>query len=647
MPPRMIMSEKIEAYQHKDKRKNNPPVGLVTPETDGVEEKQSWAYDPHIDPALQFDGNANRAAVEKLIDDALESGDQASMQVALETLKQMHAPYLNWTGKAEKTSFEVDTVSLHVHERIAPATILQAVRHNLDEKKSVGDFGEQADLFDSNVFAAEPLREAVEFYKHDKGWANRMIAGDSLLVMNSLLQKESLAGQVQMIYIDPPYGIKYGSNFQPFVNKRDVKDRSDEDLTQEPEMIKAFRDTWELGIHSYLTYLRDRLLLTRELLAESGSVFVQISDENVHHVREIMDEVFGDENFVSEIIYIRGVPGLGDTLSNVNDFILWYSKNKQKAKYNPLFNNRPSKTIASAYNYVEEASGKIRRLTSEEIKGTKEFVGKRFKSSAIVARDSSVTGTFDFEHQNLIYKLPPNSHWKTSKIGLKNLTKCNRAVGFGKTLTYKMYSEDFPYVPISNVWDDVFESTFAVERLYVVQTQIKVIERCLLMTTAPGDLALDITCGSGTTAFVAEKWGRRWITCDTSRVAVTLAKQRLMTAQFDYFPLKYPDEGIKAGFIYKTVPHVTLKSIANNPDIDTIYEKLRPAIDDALAELNAVLKKSLPEWEVPFELPASWPETTKAPFEAFHKARQAMQAKMDAAIAANADQETLYDRKRP
>ncbi|MDD5632495.1 MAG: DNA methyltransferase [Methylococcales bacterium] len=302
-----MSGKKLTTYQHNDKRKNNPPVGLVTPETDSVEEKQQWRYDPHIDPALQFD--SCRTVVEKLIDDALQCGDQDSMRTALETLKQMQSPYLNWTGKAEKTSFEVDTVSLHVHERIDPATILQALRHNLEEKQAAGDLGEQADLFDNAVFKTEPLREALEFYKHEKGWANRMISGDSLLVMNSLLQKESMAGQVQMIYIDPPYGIKYGSNFQPFVNKRDVKDRSDEDLTQEPEMIKAFRDTWELGIHSYLTYLRDRMLLAKELLADSGSCFVQISDENVHHVREIMDEVFGDgefckHNFVSNHIGI-------------------------------------------------------------------------------------------------------------------------------------------------------------------------------------------------------------------------------------------------------------------------------------------------------------------------------------------------------
>src|SRR5690606_22795722 len=281
-------------------RRNNPDVGFVTPETDPEQPRTRWAYDPHIDPALQFD--MGRSQVEKLIDDALASGDESVMRAALEQLKRHSAPYLNWAGKAERTSFEIDTVSLHVHERIDPASILAAIRKRLRKEK--GEHSGTGDLFRAWFEEPLPYREAIEFYKHDRGWSNRLVAGDSLLVMNSLLQKEGMAGQVQMVYIDPPYGIKYGSNFQPFVNKRDVKDRKDEDLTQEPEMIKAFRDTWELGIHSYLTYLRDRLLLAKELLNESGSVFVQISDENVHHVRELLSELFGEENFLAKIAYV-------------------------------------------------------------------------------------------------------------------------------------------------------------------------------------------------------------------------------------------------------------------------------------------------------------------------------------------------------
>src|SRR5690606_587995 len=319
-----------------DKRKNNPEVVMVTPATDPDAGKTKWAYDPHLDPALNFD--PQRARIEQLIDDALESGDVERMRQALEELKRTQSPYLNWAGKAERTSFEVDTVSLHVHERIDPASILSAVRKVM-KKEGKGKGAEKAfqpGLFDA-PFENLPLRDAIDFYRHERGWANRLIAGDSLLVMNSLLQKERLAGRVQMFYSELPEATQYGYNLQPFVGKLDVKDRYDADLTQEPEMIKAFRDTWELGIHSYLTYLRDRLLLARELLNESGSVFVQISDENLHHVREIMDEVFGSENFISIIAYKTSV-GLGDKkLDNVNDFIVWYGRNQHATKYNQLY----------------------------------------------------------------------------------------------------------------------------------------------------------------------------------------------------------------------------------------------------------------------------------------------------------------------
>ncbi|TYC62139.1 site-specific DNA-methyltransferase [Zoogloea oleivorans] len=316
----------VLAYRYDEKRKNNPHVGMVDVASDHEESETTWAYDPHIDPALQFD--PQRAGIETLIDDALASGDAAQMRAALEELKRMQSPYLNWAGKAERTSFEVDTVSLHVHERIDPATILAAVQKRIKDSKGKTVGGFQPDMFHA-PFENLPLSQAIDFYKHDRDWANRLIAGDSLLVMNSLLQKEGMAGQVQMIYIDPPYGIKYGSNFQPFTNKRDVKDRKDEDLTQEPEMIKAFRDTWELGIHSYLTYLRDRLLLAKELLHESGSVFVQIGDENVHLARNVMDEVLGAENFISLITFRKKGMTLGsDNLEGTVDYLIWYARSK-------------------------------------------------------------------------------------------------------------------------------------------------------------------------------------------------------------------------------------------------------------------------------------------------------------------------------
>ncbi len=651
----------ITAYRHSDKRVNNPPVGMVTPETDRVEEPKRWAYDPHIAPELRFD--VTRSQVEKIIDEALASNDEEAMREALATLKRMSGPFLDWTGKAERTSFEVETVSLHVHERIDPATILANVRKRLKDQKP-GEEWRQPDLF-SPPFENLPLREAIEFYRHEKGWANRLIAGDSLLVMNSLLQKEGMAGQVQMIYIDPPYGIKYGSNFQPFVNKRDVKDRKDEDLTQEPEMIKAFRDTWELGIHSYLTYLRDRLLLARELLAQTGSIFVQISDENVHHVRELMDEVYGAGNFLGLIPFTKSSStnspsGKTLVLSSTVDYLVWYAKDAGSAKFHHLY------------------KGKAEGVSTDQAYSRGDLDHAYTVSDLTAQKPTTV---FDFEFLGIVYNPFPRG-WRTVHEGMTRAAKANRIEEVGKRIRYRQFLADYPVIPLTNHWQDTGIAGFSSDKRYVVETSAKVIERCLLMTTDPGDLVLDPTCGSGTTAFVAEKWGRRWITCDTSRVAVTLAKQRLMTASYDYYTLRYPHEGLKGGFIYKTVPHVTLKSIANNPEIDEIYERMHPAIEAALADLNAALRKDPPapfkvaeggrkgqvvdftrpksetvtlpsgeegpagallEWEVPFEFPDGWPESARAAFDRFHAARQEMQKAMDESIAAHADQEILYD----
>lgn len=628
----------ILSYRHQDKRVNNPEVGMVKPENDPDQPKTQWKYDPHIDPALQFD--MGRSQVEKLIDDALESGDEKTMQNALEELKRLQEPYLNWSGKAEKTSFEVDTVSLHVHERIDPASILSALQKKLKKGKSDGM---QTDLF-AAPFENMPLRDAIDFYKHERGWANRLIAGDSLLVMNSLIQKESMSGQVQMIYIDPPYGIKYGSNFQPFVNKRDVKDRKDEDLTQEPEMIKAFRDTWELGIHSYLTYLRDRLLLSKELLHESGSVFVQISDENLHHVRELMDEIYSDENFIS-VITTKKTGGMGEQfIDNVSDYLIWYGKNITKTKFRRLFQDKEIGVgSGERYNQVQMPNGAVRPLSRKE-KFDPNLIPKEcrvFLGGPLTSETASDSTTFDFElHGRNIFLR--KGGWKTNIKGMLRIIKAQRLKLTKEFVNYKIFIDDFPATVLTNLWSDTM-GTAEQGKTYVVQTTTKVIERCMLMTTDTGDLVLDPTCGSGTTAFVAEKWGRRWITTDTSRVAVSLAKQRLMTASYDYYALRYPQEGLKSGFIYKTVPHVTLKSIANNPEIDEIYDRMYPDIDKALSDLNKVSKQKLKEWEVPFDFPDDWPGVSLKTFEAFHSARQAMQKKMDDSIAIHADQETLYD----
>ena len=513
----------IESYDHRGRdRLNNPPVGLVTPETDRDAGKKMYAYDPHLDPQLQ------------------------------------------WAGKAEHTSFEVPTASLHVHERIDPRTIIEAVR-----KRNGNGAPVQSSLFE---LAEEnpPVRDAIEFYKHRHNWTNRLVSGDSLLVMNSLLEKEGMAGKVQMVYIDPPYGIRYGSNFQPFVNKRDVRDGRDEDLTSEPETIKAFRDTWELGIHSYLSYLRDRLLLARELLTESGSVFVQISDENVHLVRSLMDEVFGFDNFVALIPYrTKTMPFGTNFVEQMADFFIWYAKNKHDqqgrplAKYRKLFREMkygPS----SGFSWCRLADGTNKRF-GDVIRefGRIPDSARIFTSKSLEPSGPMQSGMFSYTYQGVDYRHPRNGY-ATSREGMDRLALAGRLIPSGSLVRYTLFADDKSWADLTVPWED---TSGADGKVFAVQTNSRAIMRCMLMTTDPGDLVFDPTCGSGTTAYVAEQWGRRWITCDTSHVALTLAKQRLMTASYDYYELAHPDEGVGSGFNYKTVPHITLGSIANNPDI--------------------------------------------------------------------------------
>jgi adenine-specific DNA-methyltransferase len=533
----------IEQYEHTDKkRKNNPPVGLVTPQTDRDGGKKTYAYDPHLDPQLV------------------------------------------WAGKAEHTSFDVATVSLHVHERIDPRSIVEAVR-----KRNGAALLVQGSLFEQPS-ENPPLRDAIDFYKHDHEWSNRLIAGDSMLVMNSLIEKEGLAGHVQMIYIDPPYGIRYGSNFQPFVNKREVKDGKDEDLTQEPEMIRAFRDTWELGIHSYLTYLRDRLLLARELLHESGSCFVQISDENLHTVRQVFDEVYGPENLVAIIPFAKTAGQADKYLASVCDFIVWYARDVKRLKYRQLYVDKvPGQQGALKYEFVELPDRQRRRLTPEE-QFDIERLPKRsrvFSIDPLTSQEYRPDTTVSFSFEGRDFYPGDQSHWKTSVDGLKRLASLNRLQALGNKLRYVRYLDDFPVFPLTNLWPDIGGiQSRSDPKVYVVQTSTTAVQRCLLMVTDPGDLVFDPTCGSGSTAFVAEHWGRRWVTCDTSRVATTLAKQRLMTALFDYYELAHPDQGVGSGFRYKTVPHITLKSIANNepPTPETLYDQ--PFIDNKRARVS-------------------------------------------------------------
>jgi len=522
--------KQIEQYEHSDKeRANNPHVGLVTPATDpDTGEKKTYEYDPHLDPQLQ------------------------------------------WAGKAEHTSFEVPTVSLHVHERIDPNTIIKTVKKEHDD-------GGQMSLFAEH----KPLREAIDFYKHKEGWTNRLIAGDSLLVMNSLIEKEGMAGKVQMVYFDPPYGIKYGSNFQPFVNQTTLKSTDkDEDLSTEPEMIKAFRDTWELGIHSYLTYLRDRILLAKELLNDSGSIFIQISEENLHNVRHILDEVFGVSNFVSQINIKRASMMFAKKLlNNAVYYGVWYAKNKESIKYNQLFTNKDEQWFADsagAHLRAESPDGKTTKSIPVEMrKNMKLFMvsnknWKLYRLLGVNAQGSEKREPFEFKGR--MFLPPKGTQWKYSYEGMDVLKNKNRLEIEKDSLACKVYLEDFPVESLNSLWDGIGA---AGNKIYVVQTSDEIVKRCMLMTTMPGDLVLDITCGSGTTAYVAEQWGRRWITCDTSRVAVTLAKQRIMMCNFDYYQLAHPKEGVGSGFEYKIAPHTTLGSVANHqpPATETLFDQ--------------------------------------------------------------------------
>ena len=538
----------IENYAHRDKeRANNPPVGLVTPETDKDAGRKTYAHDPHIDPQL------------------------------------------SWAGKAEHTAFEVPTVSLHVHERIDPRTVVEAVR-----KRNGASFqsqGFQGSLFDAPE-ENPPIRQAIDFYRHRHNWTNRLVAGDSLLVMNSLLEKEDLGGQVQMVYVDPPYGIRYGSNFQPFVNRQDVTDGQDEDLTSEPETIRAFRDTWELGIHSYLTYLRDRLLLARELLHESGSCFVQIGKENVHRAGVVMDEIFGAGNRVATISYATTGGSSASTLPEVADYLLWYAKDRQRVKYRQLYEPLTRAEVIKFFSWhvmVELPDGQCRKPTPEECFDPNRYLPKNarlYQRMPLSSPGVSTTGRSEpYEWNGRVFPCPAGQQWRVSKEGMDRLSHLNRLEALeGQTsLRWKQYEDEVPGRRITNVWPAPMSPS---DKRYVVQTATKAIQRCILMTTDPSDLVFDPTCGSGTTAHVAEQWGRRWVACDTSRVAVAIVRQRLMTANFDYYELAHPDEGVGSGFRYRGVANVSAGILAYDepPNAVTLYDQ--PNVDRAKARVT-------------------------------------------------------------
>ena len=587
---------------------------------------KTYRYDSSLSPALDFDSkNHAREEGEVALREVLDAKTLEAAKAAAAKLKGLSKPFLNWAGKAERLSFDVPTLPLFVHERLSTKAILETIKGHRNDKQLSFD-----DLF------ADPRHsiadQVLKSYEHRDKWVNRMLLGDSLVVMNSLLHYEGLGGQVQMIYMDPPYGVKFGSNFQPFVRQRekgDVSHNSDEDLTREPEMVQAYRDTWELGLHSYLTYLRDRLLLSRDLLAETGSIFVQISDENLHHVREVMDEVFGAENYCG-LIAFRTTGGQSSALISVStDFLVWYAKDRERAKErftNPTVVKYGGNDASGQYSWVEprDYSEPPRRMTDEELANS-DVIPDGWR----ILRPDNLYGQgapsdpseYDFKFEGRVFRCPQNSHWKpgVKSGGMKRLGEAKRLMLVGNTLSYKRYVEDFPVYLIDNVWNDTAISGFARKKEYVVETSTKVIERCLLMTTKPGDLVLDPTCGSGTSAYVAESWGRRWITVDTSRVPLALARQRLLTATFPFYELKDDTLGPAGGFVYRRkqnkrgeevggiIPHVTLGSIANK----------EPAAEVVLVDRPEEIKKNILRVTGPFTVeatipaPVNWDETSK------------------------------------
>lgn len=590
-------STRVQDYRHDEKRKNNPPIGMVSYEPKISEPKiKRYGYDPHLSPQLIWAGK----------------------------------PGLKTIEVEDRSGVEVDSVSLHVHERVSAQAVIKAVQREDKQMKLFAD-------------PQLPLHKAVQFYLHDVDWANRLILGDSLLVANSLIEREMMAGKVQMIYMDPPYGVKYASNFQARIDRRDVKD-GDDHLTREPEMIKAYRDTWKLGIHSYLTYMRDRLRVCRELLNNSGSIFVQISDENLHLVRTLMDDIFGVENFLALIPFRKKTMPLGAKyLEGMYDYLIWFSKNHESVKFHHLYKKQEVEGEFH-WSWYDKHDGSCHRMTNEQNKNHSLLPDncRIYRLVSLWPASFSEKSVFSVEFEGRNFTPPPGQCWPSGPEVMKKIIETGRVQTEGQHLRRIVYLDEYQMTKLTSMWAD---TVGARDQKYVVETNPKVIQRCLLMTTDPGDLVFDPTCGSGTTAFVAEQWGRRWITCDTSRVALALARQRLLTATFPYY--KIDDEGNGQnpgyGFKYKTVPHITLKSIAQNTNIDTVAEKYNPFIVDALKKLNRSAKTSFKEWEVPFEPDKKWSKKAIEYFKKFRRLKQEKQKAIDEIIAEDAPQEILYD----
>ncbi len=575
-------------------------------------------------------------------------------------------PQLVWQGKDEqdRADLAVPVVPVYIQEKVHP----QALVENLRDTAREGEPEPEQMLF-AEFDALDDFDKRIDFYRHDEKWSNRMILGDSLMVMTSLAEKEGLKGKVQTIYLDPPYGIKFGSNWQVSTRKRDVKDGKAGDATRQPEQVKAFRDTWELGIHSYLAYLRDRLVVARELLTETGSVFVQIGVENVHLVRALLDEVFGSENCVS-LISVKKTATPSKLLDDGVFYVVWYSKRADQAAYHQLWRRRRqaawmSGTAGGSWGIEHEG---VRRPVRGNEKSNPDRLPKGARIYALSKLNSAGAAKTaqGFSWRGAEFNPGRNAHWKTTLDGLDRLERAGRLESRGGPPWFVRFHDDFAFTPRTNLWGDTAGKSAA--KVYVVQTQPEVIERCLLMASHPGDLVLDPTCGSGMTALLAEQWGRRWITIDTSRVALALARTRLMTAKYPYYLLADTPEGtakeaeitgrpldasgaepeyggdVRRGFVYERVPHITLKAIANNEEIDEIWERHQQELEPLRAALNEAAKQSWEEWEIPREPDAGWPQEATEAHEAWWKLRRRRQEEIDASIARRADQELLVDR---
>jgi adenine-specific DNA-methyltransferase len=599
----------------------------------------------------------------------LQKNEQHPIRVAYERRNKDLDPQLVWRGKdvQDWSDLVVHAPPLYIQEKVHPKALIDdLLRQTKEQQHERGQI--MADLF-ADFNGVPKGVDKTEFYQHDQNWSNRMILGDSLQVMASLAEREGLRGKVQCIYFDPPYGIKFNSNFQWSTTSRDVKDGKTDHITREPEQVKAFRDTWRDGIHSYLTYLRDRLTVARDLLTDSGSIFVQIGDENVHRVRAAMDEVFGDENIITQICFKTTTGRAGGFLSEASNYLLWYAKNRQVAigKYRSLFSDKAdAESTGQNYTHVRTPDGRTRKLSQEE-QSDKSLLNETEK----VFRYDNMTSSRPANDRDLQEyllrgerKTPGKGTFKTDLVGMIRLDKAGRLAGTsGSSVQYIRDYNDFPSVPISNVWTDTGTGS-GLNKVYVVQTNDKVIQRCILMTTDPGDLVLDPTCGSGTTATVAEQWGRRWITIDTSRVALALARARVMGARYPFYLLADSKDGqlkeaevtrtapsskpvygnIRQGFVYERVPHITLKSIANNTEIDVIWEKWQAVLEPLREALNKKLHTSWQEWELPREAEANWSAEVKTLHADWWKARISRQQEIDKSITAKAEFEYLYDK---